>query len=100
MKAELLAERVRDFLVRCSRAATSAKPPTEFLCGPISVSNSQHPDYTLVGGAGVIVVLVAALADRVDGVLLGGWGGAGLLQCALSPTPLITAHNDTLGCGG
>lgn len=51
-KAELLGERVRDFLIRCSEgpvaSVPAAAPLTEFSSGPITVSNSEHPEYTLV----------------------------------------------------
>lgn len=47
-KAELLAERVRDFMATCSGAQTRPDIPTEFCCGPICVSNSTNDEHTLV----------------------------------------------------
>ncbi|KAG7668950.1 hypothetical protein Ndes2526B_g00666 [Nannochloris sp. 'desiccata'] len=45
--ADLLAERVREFLSYCSPRPAEAVQ-TEFSLGPISVSNTEHSQYTLV----------------------------------------------------
>lgn len=45
--AELLAERVRDFVMYCS-PDDSYRSKTDFCTGPIQVSNSQHEQYTVV----------------------------------------------------
>ena len=45
--AELLAERVREFLSYCSPRPEEAVQ-TEFSLGPISVSNTEHSQYTLI----------------------------------------------------
>lgn len=45
--AERLADRVKDYLVYCSPKSNIAQA-TDFNAGPISVSNSQHPEYTVV----------------------------------------------------
>lgn len=45
--AELLAERVRDFVTYCS-PDDDAREKTEFCAGPVMLSNSMHPDYTVV----------------------------------------------------
>jgi len=45
--AELLVERVRDYLSYCSPKPAEAVQ-TEFALGPISVSNTEHSQYTLV----------------------------------------------------
>jgi UTP:GlnB (protein PII) uridylyltransferase len=45
--AELLAERVRDFLSYCSPRPDEVVQ-TEFVLGPISVSNTEHSQYTVI----------------------------------------------------
>ncbi len=50
-RAELVAERVRDFVMYCS-----PKPGTagarEYSVGPVTVTNAEHEAYTVVSGAG------------------------------------------------
>ncbi|KAL4443918.1 hypothetical protein ABPG75_011655 [Micractinium tetrahymenae] len=45
--AELLAERVRDFVMYCS-PDDDDREKTEFCAGPVMLSNSMHPGYTVV----------------------------------------------------
>jgi len=45
--ADAIGERVRDFVIYCSPKAELSSA-TEFSSGPITVSNSEHPEYTVV----------------------------------------------------
>jgi len=45
--AEVLVERIRDYLAYCS-PKPDEQLQTEFQSGPISLSNTEHPDYTVV----------------------------------------------------
>lgn len=45
--ADLLAERVREFLTYCS-PRPEENEQTEFVLGPISVSNTEHSQYTVI----------------------------------------------------
>ena len=45
--ADLLVERVREFLSYCSPKASEAEQ-TDFQLGPITVSNSEHSQYTVI----------------------------------------------------
>lgn len=45
--ADLLAERVREFLTYCS-PRPEEKEQTEYMLGPISVSNTEHSQYTVI----------------------------------------------------
>ena len=56
----MLAERVRDFVMFCSPAESDAAR-TEFCAGPVHISNTQHPQCTVVS----------------PWVVVGWWGGGG-----------------------
>jgi hypothetical protein len=45
--AEMVMERVRDFVSYCS-PKPGGENRTEFGAGPIAISNSEHPEYTVV----------------------------------------------------
>ena len=49
-RAELVAERVRDFVMYCTPQA-AAEGAKQYTVGPVTVSNAEHDTYTVVSGA-------------------------------------------------
>lgn len=48
----MLEDRLQDYLMYCKHQEQSAEAATEFISGPISVSNTQDPDYSVVRRCG------------------------------------------------